>query len=93
MCHFLHPETSFPNLGLTSSHLFIGVGSYTDSKVNMADYEGDEMDHVADDNEMEEVDEIMYFRGRVIGDSESDDDDDDEYDTLVSFLYMIHIEY
>ncbi|KAH7546972.1 hypothetical protein FEM48_Zijuj01G0257800 [Ziziphus jujuba var. spinosa] len=49
---------------------------------NMSLYEGDEMDHVADDNEMAEVDDSMYFRGRVMGDSESDDDDDDEYDHL-----------
>ncbi|XP_048323542.1 uncharacterized WD repeat-containing protein C2A9.03 [Ziziphus jujuba] len=48
----------------------------------MSLYEGDEMDHVADDNEMAEVDDSMYFRGRVMGDSESDDDDDDEYDHL-----------
>ena len=49
----------------------------------MSHYEGEEMDHIADDNEMADVDDIMYFRGREISDSESDDDDDDEYDHLV----------
>lgn len=50
------------------------------------------MDHVADDNEMAEVDDSMYFRGRVMGDSESDDDDDDEYDHLVcSYLVPSYI--
>ncbi|XP_059658556.1 uncharacterized WD repeat-containing protein C2A9.03-like [Cornus florida] len=41
---------------------------------------GDEIDHVADDYEMAEVDDDIYFRGRVMGDSDSDDDD--EYDHL-----------
>ncbi|GMN36722.1 hypothetical protein TIFTF001_006233 [Ficus carica] len=53
-----------------------------DTEANMTDYEGEEMDHAADDNEMEEVDDIMYFRGRVIGDSESDDEDEDDYDHM-----------
>ena len=47
----------------------------------MSQHEGDEMDYAADDYEMAEVDEDMYFRGRVVGYSESDDDD--EYDHLV----------
>lgn len=56
----------------------------------MAQYQGEEVDHVADDNEMAEVDvdDIMYFRGREISDSESDDDDDDEYDHLVCAGYL-----
>ena len=41
------------------------------------------MEFVGDDNEMAEVEDDMYFRGRVSGDSESDDDDEEEYDTLV----------
>lgn len=40
------------------------------------------MDYMADDFEMAEVDDDVYFRGRFMGDSESDDDDD-EYDHLV----------
>lgn len=61
---------------------------------NMSLYEGDEMDHVADDNEMAEVDDVMYFRDRVMGDSDSDDDDDDEYDHLVcSYLILNDIWY
>nr|KYP52112.1 putative WD repeat-containing protein C2A9.03 [Cajanus cajan] len=52
----------------------------------MAQQQGDEMEYVAEDNEMAEA-EDMYFRGRVFGDSESesddDDDDDDEYDSMV----------
>ena len=47
----------------------------------MSQHQGDEMDYAADDYEMAEVDDDMYFRGRVMGDSESDDDD--EYDHLV----------
>lgn len=50
----------------------------------MSQYHGDEMDYVADDNEMAEVEDDMYFSGRVFGDSESDDDDD-EYDPSVCF--------
>ncbi|RVW87107.1 hypothetical protein CK203_027013 [Vitis vinifera] len=46
----------------------------------MSQHQGDEMDYAADDYEMAEVDDDMYFRGRVMGDSESDDDD--EYDHL-----------
>ncbi|MCI09371.1 WD repeat-containing protein, partial [Trifolium medium] len=51
-------------------------------ELNMAQYHGDGMDYVADDNEMAEVEEDMYFRGRALGESDSDDDDDDEYDPL-----------
>ncbi|KDP29021.1 hypothetical protein JCGZ_16410 [Jatropha curcas] len=47
----------------------------------MSQYQGDEMDYMADDYEMAEVEEDVYFRGRIMGDSESDDDDD-EYDHL-----------
>lgn len=50
----------------------------------MSQLEGDEaIYYVADDYEMAEVDDDMYFRARLMGDSESDDDDDDEYDPLV----------
>ncbi|KAL5583314.1 hypothetical protein UlMin_015756 [Ulmus minor] len=45
----------------------------------MSEYEVDEMDQVVDENEVAEVDDLMYLRGGVIGDSESDDDDDDDY--------------
>jgi hypothetical protein len=51
----------------------------------MAQYHGDGMDYVADDNEMAEVEDDMYFRGRALGETDSDDDDDDEYDPLVCF--------
>lgn len=58
----------------------------------MSQHQRDEMDHVADDYEMAEVDDDMYFRGRVIGDSESDDED--EYDHLVrSFPTSNSIDY
>lgn len=50
----------------------------------MSQYQGDEMDYAAEDNEMADVEDDMYFSGRVFGDSESDDDDD-EYDPLVCF--------
>ena len=63
----------------------VDVGSGTEAKANMAHDEGEEMDHILDENDMAEVDDIMYFRGRVIGDSESDEEDDDEYDHLVCF--------
>ncbi|KAH1208820.1 putative WD repeat-containing protein C2A9.03 [Glycine max] len=49
---------------------------------NMSQYHGDEMEYAADDNEMAEVEEDMYFRGRAFGESDSDDDDDYEYDPL-----------
>ncbi|KAL5182292.1 putative WD repeat-containing protein [Glycine soja] len=48
----------------------------------MAQQQEDEMEYVADDNEMAEVEDDMYFRGRVFGDSESESDDDDEYDSM-----------
>jgi len=51
----------------------------------MSQYHGDEMEYAADDNEMAEVEEDMYFRGRAFGESDSDDDDDYEYDPLVCF--------
>jgi hypothetical protein len=54
-------------------------------QLNMAQYHGDGMDYVADDNEMAEVEDDMYFRGRALGETDSDDDDDDEYDPLVCF--------
>ncbi|XP_043702461.1 uncharacterized WD repeat-containing protein C2A9.03-like [Telopea speciosissima] len=47
----------------------------------MSQYQGDDIDYMADDYEMADVDDDMdqEFRGRGMGDSESDDD---EYDQL-----------
>ena len=53
----------------------------------MSQHQGDEMEYAADDNEMVEVEDDVYFRGRVFGDSDSEDDDD-EYDPLVCFESM-----
>jgi len=50
----------------------------------MAQQQGDGMEYVADDNEMAEAEDDIYFRGRVFGDSESESDDDD-YDSMVGF--------
>ena len=50
---------------------------------NMSQYHRDEMEYVADDNEMAEVEDDVYFRGRAFG--ESDSEDDDEYEALVCF--------
>lgn len=54
----------------------------------MSQHQGDEMEYVADDNEMAEAEDDMYFRGSRVfgGDSESDEEeDDDEYESLVCF--------
>ncbi|XP_006582930.3 uncharacterized protein [Glycine max] len=51
-------------------------------RFGMAQQQGDEMEYAADDNEMAEVEDDMYFSGRVFGDSESESDDDDEYDSM-----------
>ena len=56
----------------------------------MAQQQGDEMEYAADDNEMAEVEDDMYFRGRVFGDSESESDDDDEYDSMVRSFVSPH---
>ncbi|CAI9773195.1 unnamed protein product [Fraxinus pennsylvanica] len=40
------------------------------------------MEYADGDYEMEEVEEDMYFAGRMMGDSESDEDDEDEYENL-----------
>ncbi|KAL2473572.1 Transducin/WD40 repeat-like superfamily protein [Forsythia ovata] len=40
------------------------------------------MEYADGDYEMGEVDEDMYFAGRMMGDSESDEDDEDEYEIL-----------
>ncbi|KAL0363090.1 UNVERIFIED_CONTAM: hypothetical protein Scaly_1264200 [Sesamum calycinum] len=40
------------------------------------------MDYAAADYEMGEVEEDMYFAGRIMGDTESDEEDDDEYNHL-----------
>ncbi|XP_042519403.1 uncharacterized protein LOC122093186 [Macadamia integrifolia] len=47
----------------------------------MSQHQGDDIDHMADDYEMADVDDEMdqEFRGRGVGDSDSDDD---EYDHL-----------
>ncbi|WCJ29636.1 Transducin/WD40 repeat-like superfamily protein [Euphorbia peplus] len=50
----------------------------------MSQYQGEEMGYMAEDFEMVDVDDDVYFRGRIIGDSESDDDDDDDDDNLDS---------
>lgn len=51
----------------------------------MSQFNGDEMEYAADENEMAEVEDDVYFRGRGFGESDSDDDEDDEYDPLVCF--------
>ncbi|KAJ8747331.1 hypothetical protein K2173_013135 [Erythroxylum novogranatense] len=50
----------------------------------MSQYQGDDMDYAAEDFEMAEAHDDMYFR--VMGDSESDEDndDDDHLDTRVT---------
>ncbi|CAN1302618.1 Uncharacterized WD repeat-containing protein C2A9.03 [Linum perenne] len=47
----------------------------------MSQYPGEDIDYVVDDYEMPEADDDLYFRGGLVGYSESDDDDD-EYDNL-----------
>ncbi|KHN40218.1 uncharacterized WD repeat-containing protein C2A9.03-like isoform X2 [Glycine soja] len=64
--HYFSPDFSF----------------FDNSIVGMAQQQGDEMEYAADDNEMAEVEDDMYFSGRVFGDSESESDDDDEYDSM-----------
>lgn len=49
-------------------------------------YQDEVTDYAPDDDEMGEVDEDMYFAGRIMGDSESDEEDEDEYDHLVSLI-------
>ncbi|XP_062099014.1 uncharacterized protein LOC133804924 isoform X2 [Humulus lupulus] len=61
--------------------LYINLDSGISTLANMSHYEGEEMDHVADDNEMAEGDDIMYLCGTENGDSDSDSDDE-EYDNL-----------
>ncbi|KAK4254530.1 hypothetical protein QN277_009902 [Acacia crassicarpa] len=48
----------------------------------MAQNHGDEIEYAADDNEMAEVENDSYIRGRVFGGSDSEDDDDEQYDSL-----------
>lgn len=45
------------------------------------------MEYVAIDNGLEEVEDDLYFRGIVFGESDSSDyeDNDDEYDLVVCF--------
>lgn len=54
---------------------------------NMAEYQEYHMENVADDHDMGEVDDEMYFHGRVMGDS--DTDNDDEYAYLVIPVYSL----
>lgn len=51
----------------------------------MSYLEEEAMDYAAADYEMDEVDEDMYFAGRMMGDTESDEDED-EYDHLVGSI-------
>ncbi|XP_073028597.1 uncharacterized WD repeat-containing protein C2A9.03-like isoform X2 [Primulina eburnea] len=45
-------------------------------------FQEEEIDYAAGDDEMGEVEEDMYFAGRLIGDSESEEEEEDEYDNL-----------
>lgn len=51
------------------------------------------MDYAAADYEMGQVEEDMYFAGRIMGDTESEDDDDDEHDHLVSSISIHNLAY
>ncbi|CAA3028601.1 Hypothetical predicted protein [Olea europaea subsp. europaea] len=44
----------------------------------------EEVEYANGDYEMGEVDEDMYFAGRMMGDSESDEEDEDEYENLIT---------
>lgn len=46
------------------------------------------MDYAPADYEMGEVEEDMYFAGRIMGDTESEDED--EHDHLVSLIKLIN---
>ncbi|OVA01385.1 WD40 repeat [Macleaya cordata] len=52
----------------------------------MSQYQGDDMDYMADDYEMADVDDDMdeEFRGRGLGDSESEDDEDDQLNNKIT---------
>lgn len=52
-------------------------------------YHEEAMDYAVGINEMGEVDEDMYFAGRIMGESESDEEDEDEDDHLVSSIYSL----
>lgn len=56
-------------------------------------YQEEEMDYAAADYEMGQVEEDMYFAGRIMGDTESEDDDDDEHDHLVSSISIHNLAY
>lgn len=45
------------------------------------------MEYADGNYEMEEVDEDMYFAGRMMGDSETDEEDENEYENLVCLIY------
>lgn len=47
-------------------------------------FQVEEMDYPPADYEMGEVEEDMFFGGRIMGDTESEDEDEDEHDHLVS---------
>ncbi|PKI36618.1 hypothetical protein CRG98_042991, partial [Punica granatum] len=42
----------------------------------MSQYQEYHMENAADDHDMGEVDDEMYFHGRVMGDSDTDNDDE-----------------
>lgn len=46
------------------------------------------MDYAPADYEMGEVEEDMYFAGRIMGDTESEDED--EHDHLVSLVALVN---
>ncbi|KAE9599150.1 hypothetical protein Lal_00043852 [Lupinus albus] len=50
----------------------------------MSQNQGGEVEYAAnaDDNEMADVEDDIYFRGRAFGESDSDEEEDDEYDPL-----------
>ncbi|KAL6497648.1 hypothetical protein OROHE_027081 [Orobanche hederae] len=45
-------------------------------------YQEEEMDYATADYEMDEVEEDMYYAGRVMGDTDSDEENEDEHDQL-----------
>lgn len=49
-------------------------------------FQVEEMDYAPADYEMGEVEEDMYFAGRIMGDTESEDEDEDEHNHLVSAI-------
>lgn len=68
----------------TSSFLLVQVIQFSG---NMAEYQEYHMENAADDHDMGEVDDEIYFHGRVMGDS--DTDNDDEYVYMVISVYLL----